>query len=84
MKQNEGYSNLKAIQTGIPRGSVLGPVLNVVTYIPDFEQVKLGTFTDDTTLLTIGQEGKMRSFLPAFYRKLAIPYTIESKNGKLN
>jgi hypothetical protein len=77
MKQNEGYSNLKAIQTGIPQGSVLGPVLNVVTCIPNFEQVKLATFTDDTTLL--GQEGKMRSFLPDFYRKLAIPYTIKKK-----
>lgn len=55
IKQEDVYSELKAINAGVPQGSVLGPILYLLyTYdIPKLEGTTVATFADDTALLTV-------------------------------
>ena len=50
MVQNGSYSDYSTIETGVPQGSVLGPILFLV-YINDLERNQF--FADDTMLFSI-------------------------------
>ena len=56
VKLNEVNSNLLPINTGVPQGSILGPLL-CITYINDFARASsilyLICYADDTTLLAL-------------------------------
>lgn len=56
VKHEDTYISLRKINAGVPQGSVLGPILYLLyTYdIPRHNGVTIGTFADDTTLLSIG------------------------------
>ena len=61
MVQNGSYSDYSRIKSGVPRGSVLGPLLFLV-YINDLERnikSNLKLFADDTMLFSIVNNPEM-------------------------
>ena len=71
-------SNLLLLNSGIPRGSILGPFLFLI-YINDFDKApnyfSLRLFADDTSLTTTGKDldvllQRINSELPAIYESL--------------
>lgn len=57
IKQEDAYSELKAIGAGVPQGSVLGPVLYLLytNDIPVPENDTIATYADDTAIMAIGE-----------------------------
>ena len=55
VKQDDVYSNLQIIQSGVPQGSILGPILYLLyTYdLPTDGNYFTATFADDTALLAV-------------------------------
>lgn len=56
VKQEDTYTSLRKINAGVPQGSVLGPILYLLYTcdLPSHNGVTIGTFADDTTLLSTG------------------------------
>ena len=56
VKQEQAYSQIKEIKAGVPQGSVLGPVLYLLftSDIPLTEGTTMGTFADDTAIISVG------------------------------
>ena len=54
VKYENEYSELKKIMSGVPQGSVLGPILYLLYTrdIPNLKETTLATFADDTVILT--------------------------------
>jgi hypothetical protein len=52
--------NLRKIKTGVPQGSVVGPVLYLLytSDLPVLESSTVATFADDTAILTIGSSNE--------------------------
>jgi hypothetical protein len=70
-------STLFLIKTGVPKGRVLGPLLYILftSDLPQAPNVTIGTFADDTTLLTshmkvLRTSTTLREYLHVFYRWL--------------
>lgn len=63
IKQEEDYSDLRAIKAGVPQGSVLGPVLYLLYTcdIPALKNDTIATFADDTAILAVGNTCKEAS-----------------------
>lgn len=63
IKFNDIYSTMKEIHSGVPQGSVLGPILySLYTYdIPVSPGVTLATFADDTALLATHDDAVIAS-----------------------
>jgi hypothetical protein len=60
LKQKEAYSDLKEIKAGVPQGSVLGPVLQLL-YMSNLlmpENNTVATFTDDRAILAVGHSNE--------------------------
>lgn len=57
VKQTDTYSTLKAINAGVPQGSILGPILYLLftSDIPTSPNCFIATFADDTALLATGK-----------------------------
>lgn len=53
VKYNSEFSDIFSIQSGVPQGSVLGPLLYILytSDIPATPNTQMGTFADDTVLL---------------------------------
>jgi hypothetical protein len=60
IKQGDAYSELKEIKTGLPQGSVLGPILYLLytSDLPKLENSTVATFADDTAILTVGSSNE--------------------------
>lgn len=56
VKHGNGYSKFKEISAGVPHGSVLGPLLFLLSTgdIPQEEGTTIATFADDTAILATG------------------------------
>lgn len=54
IKHQDAYTNVRPIKSGIPQGSVLGPILYLLytADIPTSNQVTVATFADDTAVLS--------------------------------
>ncbi len=50
IKQDDAYFCLMEIETGVPQGSMLGPILHLLytSDIPSMENKIIATFADDT------------------------------------
>jgi hypothetical protein len=57
VRQEDSYSELKLIKTGVPQGSVLGSVLYLlyIKDVPTTSNSTMATFADDTTVMAIGE-----------------------------
>ena len=55
--QGESATNLHTINAGVTQGSILGPLLYLLYTrdppLPQSDQSKIGTFTDDTVALSV-------------------------------
>ena len=58
IKINAEVSNRRNIQSGVPQGSILGPLLYVLytSDIPTTELTKIGTFADDTAIFATSED----------------------------
>ncbi len=58
IKQDDAYSCLMEIETGVPQGSVLGPILYLLytSDIPSTENNIIATFADDTVSMAVGED----------------------------
>ena len=58
VKQEDAYSDLRKIQVGVSQGSVLGPVLYLLSNsdVPNFEQYVVATFADDSSVMPKRQQ----------------------------
>lgn len=61
VKQNNEYSHLHPIKSGVPQGSILGPIIYLLyTYdLPIHENCIVGTFADDTVIMSTGKDIKV-------------------------
>jgi hypothetical protein len=57
VRHQEEYTELYTIQSGVPQGSILGPILHSIftTNLPETEQTKTATYADDTAILASHQ-----------------------------
>lgn len=57
VKQEDAFSSLKEIKTGVPQGSILGPTLYLLyTHdIPEPPNTTIATFADDTAILSVAE-----------------------------
>lgn len=55
IKQDDSYSDMKKIGTGVPQGSILGPVLYLLytSDLPEPPNSVIATFADDTAILAV-------------------------------
>jgi hypothetical protein len=60
VKQEDEYSELKPMKTGVPQGSMLGPVLYLIhtSDLPQPEGTTVATFADDTVIMAVGGDVK--------------------------
>lgn len=63
VKPEDGYSNLREIKTGVPQGSVWGPLLYLM-YKCDLQNLQnntVTTFVDDTAIISMVQQRNRRN-----------------------
>lgn len=58
VKQDETFSIIKYIKTGVIQCSVLGPVLYLLYDIPQTKHVTISTYTDNTAILAVGHHSE--------------------------
>jgi histone H2A len=58
VKLKDETTNLRKIESGVPQGSVLGPVLYVIytSDLPMSDNITAATFADDATILVTHEE----------------------------
>lgn len=63
VKQQEAYSKLHPAQSGVPQGSVLGPVLYLLytADLPSSKNVTTATYADDTAVITSHEDHEKAS-----------------------
>lgn len=65
VQEADEISKLKCIRAGVPQGSVMGPILYLLftSDLPQSEIAVIGTFADDTAVLTVNKNAEMASKL---------------------
>lgn len=63
IKYENVLTDLKPIQSGVPQGSVLGPILYLIytSDIPTGQNVTVATFADDTAILSVNDDPQVAS-----------------------
>lgn len=61
LEQEDKYSKLKEINSGVPHGNILRPILYILCTngILRLNNVKIATFVDDTALVAVDQNQHM-------------------------
>jgi hypothetical protein len=70
---NDSISNNFAIKSGVPQGSALGPLLYLLytADLPDNANTTMGTFADDTVILSVNIDPAIATFtLQNYFNKI--------------